>query len=250
MWRRVRGLKNTSAAHGHLLPEAVLLLIDSPLDEQRRVIDFGYRSQSLCMHSLISPQVSVSFSKTLLEDIRLKTLPNICLVVTLFASASVLFAQNFPTAIRKTRVQVGAEYSNANSDESIRRIGGISFYGTVDFYKDLGLEVDVHLLDFQTANDYAERTGLAGLRYSHPFGRFRPYIKGTGGIGQAVNQTSNVHLAAGHWGVYSIGGGLDYRLSRSINFRAIDVERQFWPNFPSNGLSPTVLSVGAAYRFH
>jgi hypothetical protein len=48
----------------------------------------------------------------------------------------------------------------------------------------------------------------------------------------------------------SIGGGVDFKLSRSINLRLVDYEYQRWDGFPPNGLNPNVLSFGVAYHFH
>jgi hypothetical protein len=42
---------------------------------------------------------------------------------------------------------------------------------------------------------------------------------------------------------------VDYRLTRSVNLR-VEYEFQKWFGFPPNDLTPQVLGIGAAYRFH
>ena len=39
-------------------------------------------------------------------------------------------------------------------------------------------------------------------------------------------------------------------VTRKINVRVIDFEYQQWPGFSPNGLSPYVITAGAAYTFH
>jgi hypothetical protein len=65
---------------------------------------------------------------------------------------------------------------------------------------------------------------------------------------------NNPNVSAGSlaYNMFAMGGGADYTLRRSINLRA-DAEYQQWASSASsfpNGLSPLVLSVGAAYHFH
>jgi hypothetical protein len=49
-----------------------------------------------------------------------------------------------------------------------------------------------------------------------------------------------------------MGGGIEYRLNNAINLRVADFEYQHWSTttIAPNGLTPEVLSVGAAYHFH
>ena len=50
------------------------------------------------------------------------------------------------------------------------------------------------------------------------------------------------------YGVFAIGLGLDYRVTPHVNVRG-DFEAQRWPNFPPDGLTPYVTTIGAAYAF-
>ena len=48
--------------------------------------------------------------------------------------------------------------------------------------------------------------------------------------------------------MYAPGVGIDIRIKSYLNVRC-DFEYQQWPSFPPSGLSPAVLSIGAAYHF-
>ena len=145
-------------------------------------------------------------------------------------------------------------YSNANSDLTSKRIAGVSAYATFDMYKNFGLEADVHLLSLWTPQDFAEKSYLVGIRYSRHIRRYQPYVKGLGGIGQTIAQqpyvTSFIQDTPEHFAAFAIGAGVDVRLPHNINLRAIDFEEQFWPAFDPHGITPKIISVGVAYRFH
>jgi hypothetical protein len=50
------------------------------------------------------------------------------------------------------------------------------------------------------------------------------------------------------YNLIGVGGGVDYRLLRFLNLRG-EYEYQHWFDFPPNGLTPSVVTIGAAYRF-
>jgi hypothetical protein len=56
-------------------------------------------------------------------------------------------------------------------------------------------------------------------------------------------------LASLAYNIGAIGAGLDYRIVPGMNAR-VDFEHQQWFGFPPNGLTPWIVSIGAAYRFH
>jgi len=168
----------------------------------------------------------------------------------LLLSAGSAHGQAIPLATRPGLLQVGAGYSNGSTDELSKRISGASVYATFDFAQHLGAEADVHYLNFGTPQDFAEDEYLIGPRYVYRIRRYEPYLKVLVGIGQTKDQAS-YRVAPGTPGSYfaaSFGGGLDIRLSHGINVRAVDFERQEWFGFPPNGLTPTVLTFGVAYR--
>jgi len=169
------------------------------------------------------------------------------------AATTQLEGQALPTATRAGNLQAGFGVSNAQSDEYIPRISGITGYVTFDIFRHIGIEADIHVLNVITPDDFVEDTYLAGVRYVWHFKHLDPYAKILAGIGKTSIQQPSLAQAPGTPGTYmaiAAAGGLDIRLPHHINVRAIDFEYQTWPNFPPTGLSPTVITCGAAYRFN
>ncbi len=94
-----------------------------------------------------------------------------------------------------------------------------------------------------------EKTYEIGPRYSRTYrGRFSPYVKGLYGRG-VFNFTYRGETTANlAYNMLGLGGGLDYKLLRHVNVRG-EYEYQRWFGFPTNGLSPSVVTIGGAYRF-
>ena len=172
---------------------------------------------------------------------------------------SIVHAQATATAsIGNT--QVGGGFSYAHPDFWTTSVGdpkyadsgisGITLFADYDFNTHLGAEADFHSISLITALDRAETTTLVGPRIMIPYGRFTIYGKALIGLGDLSiqEQADNEGLQGGSGIVYSYGGGLDIQYSPSIVIRAIDFENQKW-NFYGGGISPTVLTFGAAYRF-
>jgi hypothetical protein len=161
-------------------------------------------------------------------------------------------AQALPAATRGGLLQVGGTYTNANTDEFTQRITGFTAYATYDLTNHFGVEADLHFLDLITPHDFAENSYMIGPRYVYRHGRFEPYGKLLVGIGSTKAQSlyGNAPGTPGSYGAFAFGGGLDIHFSHHLQVRAIDYEYQMWPGFPPNGLTPTMISVGAAYRFH
>ena len=165
-----------------------------------------------------------------------------------------LHAQASPTASSPGSLQIGGIFSLVNSDYGTPKLKGYGFYATFDFKEHLGIEAE-----FQQADDpdprvaIYERTYEVGPRYVRRYGRLAPYAKllygrgvfnyppifGDPNGGAAANLAYNLGAA---------GAGLDFRLLRSVNLRA-DYEYQWWFSFPPNDLTPSVISVGVAYKF-
>jgi hypothetical protein len=159
-------------------------------------------------------------------------------------------AQAVPAASKPSRLQLGAGFTYARPDYSTP-IKGISAYGDFDFTHHLGIEGDLHFVKIWTPADIAENSYLVGPRVKFQFGRLTPYAKALGGIGQFQYQyPSQFPKATSYtYGVYAFGGGLDYHASRHLNIRPFDIEFQKWPGFRPNGLTPIVMTFGAAYAF-
>lgn len=180
-----------------------------------------------------------------------------CATFTLPSLHAPLLAQASATATKKLDLQAGGEFALTNSDYYTQYFKGYGAYATLDFYKRFGGYFGAEL-DFRQANGPSstyERTYEVGARYSRQYGRFHPYIKGLVGRGvwnappfPGTNESEG-NLA---YNMFAGGAGVDYNFNRFLNLRG-DFEYQKWGSDPvllPNGLSPYVISIGAAYHFH
>jgi hypothetical protein len=163
-------------------------------------------------------------------------------------------AQAAPTATRLGSVQVGAGFSFAIPDYGPTYIKGFTIYGDVNLRHRLGVEADVHYISILTPTDIGEDTYLVGPRFSLVRqGRVNAYVKVLGGVGRFQYQSGTYpHPHTDTYGVFSVGGGVDFRASEHISIRAVDIEAQKWPGygtpgFAAHGLSPFVTTFGVAY---
>jgi opacity protein-like surface antigen len=172
----------------------------------------------------------------------------IVIATTLLASPVLLSAQAAPTASRAGDLQIGGGFSNANTDYLPQRVNGGTAYFDFDFYRHLGVEGEFRFLKDGGTNIY-EKTYEIGGRYSRVYkDRYQPYGKlmyGRGVFNFATDGQTTANLA---YNMIAAGGGMDYRALPHLNIRA-EFEYQRWLGFPPNGLSPTVVTIGAAYRF-
>jgi opacity protein-like surface antigen len=153
-----------------------------------------------------------------------------------------------PTATRAGDLQIGGGValgsSNYNFNTS-RLVGGV-FYTTFDIRTHWGAEFNFHQNKSTTDSTVYERTYEVGPRLYVLKGNFEPYLKALYGRG-VYNFSNNVANIA--YNIYTVGGGADFRVRRSLNVRA-DYEYQTWPGFPLATLHPNVITVGVAYHFH
>jgi opacity protein-like surface antigen len=183
---------------------------------------------------------------------RLRTLVLICL---LGMAPAALRGQALPTATRSGSLQVGGTFDLANTDYRPNKFKGYGFYATFDFKYHFGIEGEFHQVnDPNAAEGIYERTYEIGPRYVLHYKRFEPYVKAMYGRGvfnyPSVGNSTTGRLGANiAFNLVAIGGGVDYRLMRSVNLRA-EYEYQDWLQFPPNGLTPMMLNFGAAYHFH
>jgi hypothetical protein len=162
------------------------------------------------------------------------------------AATPLLRAQEIPTETRAGELQIGIGYSDSSPDYTEDKFKGPSIYATFDFRDHIGIEGDFHYVSGGNQQIY-EKTYEIGPRYVWHPGKFDPYVKLLVGRGVFNYPDNTANLA---YNMYSFGGGLDYRATRYLNVRIIDLEMQKWGSFPPNGLSPTVFTFGVAYRFH
>lgn len=176
-------------------------------------------------------------------------------ILRLTTSAICLHAQAKPTASRAGDLQVGATFNLASPDYGPNTLRGVGAYATFDFRPHLGIEAN-----FRQLNDPDGREGIyernfeVGPRYGFHIGPLSPYAKLM--IGRGIFQfppdprhPQNGSVANLAYTMWAGGLGADYSIRPSFNVRA-DYELQHWVNFPPNGLSPHVFSLGIAYRFH
>jgi hypothetical protein len=129
------------------------------------------------------------------------------------------------------------------------------FYATYHLVQHFRIEADFRQLDNSGAKaPIYERTFEFGPQYTFLSGPLRPYVKGMFGRGVFNFPPSPDNLGAGSvanlaYNMFAPGGGVEYRFQKPINLR-LEYEHQRWFGFPPHGLSPQVVSVGIAYRFH
>lgn len=167
--------------------------------------------------------------------------------------APLLHGQASPTASRAGDLQVGGGFSSAASDYGRRFNGGFAYFD-FDFRQHFGIEGNFHFVKQSNYTLY-EKTYEIGGRYLRTYGNFVPYGKVMYGRGvfnfppcppPADQSKACANLA---YNLYALGAGVDYKLNTSIHLRG-DFEYQRWPGFPPTGLTPVLISVGAAYHFH
>jgi hypothetical protein len=168
----------------------------------------------------------------------------LCLA-SLLVLVPTLRAQAIYTATRTSRIQAGVGGSYIQPDYADKAILGISAWGDYDFNSFLGLEATIHLGDLITPNDFTEVSYLVGPRLLYHRRKLTVYGKAMIGHATITNQLKGGESSG--FNTYAYGGGLEYRLGRKFNLRAIDVELQQWPNFEPHTLSPMLYTVGLSY---
>ncbi|WP_158942472.1 outer membrane beta-barrel protein [Granulicella sp. S190] len=166
-----------------------------------------------------------------------------------------LNAQALPTATAAGVLQIGGTFNYADSDYAPEKIKGGGFYATFDFKYHFGIEGEFHQVnDPEPTVAIYERTYEIGPRYVRHYGRLDPYVKVMYGRGvfnypPVFDDPKGGAAANLAYNLAAVGVGVDYRLLRSVNVR-VEYESQRWFGFPPNGLTPSLLGIGAAYRFH
>src|SRR5260370_24366929 len=173
-------------------------------------------------------------------------LTRIVIVIGLLSTASILHAQFEPTATKVLDLKVGGSFATANSDYGGRYNGGAAYINR-DFLQDLGVEGEFHCVK-DSAGLY-EKTYEVGGRYFRTYRKFVPYGKVMYGRGvfnfPALPDGFRANLA---YNLAAAGIGVDYKVKRYLYVRA-DWEYQNWFGFQNSSLSPSILTVAAAYHF-
>jgi hypothetical protein len=167
-------------------------------------------------------------------------------------SLSMAHAQDVPAATQGGQLRVGLAVSLNNTDYATKKTTGGTVFANFAFTDRFGVEADIHYLNGITPEDFGENSYVIGPRFAYRVhGRYSPYVKVMAGIGSTVADEPYVKRTGsvpGSYGIFAFGGGLDIDIPHNLTVRAIDFELQRWPGFEPNGLSPTVISIGIAYR--
>ena len=178
------------------------------------------------------------------------------LACALALTAPHIHAQASATATGNA-LSVGLAFQNADPDYGPSRSSGLGAYANFDFARYLGLTAEVNVPTAFSNVIYPERTFLFGGRGTFRRGRYGVYGKVLGGLAYAGNNsTVDPGITAGqlinandHFGVLAGGFGVEYRLDRPLTLR-VDFESQHWLGYQPNSLTPNIISIGGAYRFH
>jgi hypothetical protein len=166
--------------------------------------------------------------------------------IGLLGVAPMMRAQAVPTGERIGNLKVGGGFSSARSDYADRYNGGAA-YINFDFLPHLGVEGEFHYV--KDSSDLYEKTYEVGGRYFRTYRKFVPYGKVMYGRGvfnfpplpDGFRPNLAYNLVAG-------GVGVDYKVKPYLYVRA-DWEYQMWMGFQNSSLSPSIITIGAAYRF-
>ena len=173
-------------------------------------------------------------------------LTRVIIFIGLLGAAPMLHAQAAPTASRIGDLKIGGGFSTANSDYGGRYNGGAA-YVNFDFRPHIGVEGEFHFV--KDSNDLYEKTYEVGGRYFRTYKRFVPYAKAMYGRGvfnfPLLPNGSRANLG---YNLMAGGLGVDYRVKPWLYVRA-DGEYQNWFGFQNSSLSPSILTIGAAYHF-
>lgn len=126
-----------------------------------------------------------------------------------------------------------------------RKMLGITAFVDAESRRRLGIEAEGRLLKFhETANVHAS-TYLLGPRFHWKLGRWEPYGKAL--IGEGLF-TFPYEFRHEHDLVIAPGGGLDIRINRILQIRAVDAEYQVWPQFSFGSMTSAGVSAGLRFR--
>jgi hypothetical protein len=160
-------------------------------------------------------------------------------------------AQAAPAVIRRLdTLSIGTNFSAYRLNYGERSLQGAAVYVDANYTWRYGLEAEGRWLWLHQRDGVRDSTYLIGprLQFNGPRDeqrKLRPYTKFLIGVAQFRYPYG---YATGRYFVLAPGGGIDYRLSRRIRFRLVDVEYQLWPQFTYGTLSSFGISSGIRVR--
>ena len=122
---------------------------------------------------------------------------------------------------------------------------GFALYSSFDFKPHFGAEISFRQTTPSYGANVSERTYEIGARYVYPIRSLKPFARAMYGRG-VFNYPDNIANLA--YNLYSLGAGVDFSLTRSLNVRA-EYEHQHWFGFPLTPLQPNLATIGVAYHF-
>jgi opacity protein-like surface antigen len=190
--------------------------------------------------------------------------PKLALCSFFFAAALPIYSQVVPAASESSvPLSVGAGISNFDLDFGPgRRMEGVTAWvdwnvpHTPSVLSGFGLEIEGRDINFgrpssltQMRQDTAEGGPIYTLRHYRDFHPYAKYLIGIGSIDFPHIPGTPSWYTHDTRTVYAPGGGLEYKVFRSIWVRG-DYEYQFWPKiFGPHSLNPNGVTVGAMYDF-
>jgi hypothetical protein len=163
----------------------------------------------------------------------------------LLGGAPLLHAQATSTASRAGDLQVGAAFTLAKPDYEQQFFHGFTAYVDFDLRAHLGLEAEFHQVSSTTSDQSFQRTYLIGPRYFRTYGPLVPYLKVMVGRGDFNYPFGLTDLS---YTLYAGAIGSDCKLGPHLRLRA-QYELQSWSGFSNAGLTPQLITIGAAYHF-
>jgi len=163
----------------------------------------------------------------------------------LLGGSSIAHAQATAAATRAGDLQVGVGYTSAQPDYSPHRFTGYAAYADFDFRPNLGIEAEIHKVNTSGNDQSYQMTYDVGVRYFRTYGRVVPYVKAMVGRGDFNYPYGYTNLS---YTLYAGGVGADFKVSTHLRVRG-EYEYQRWTSFTPNGLTPQLITIGAAYHF-
>lgn len=195
----------------------------------------------------------------------LKPCMGLTLALLFTCSSCAAFAQTVPDGSERTvHITVGGGVSGYNPDHGHGHLLGGTLW--VDYrpnrlpniLRGLGVELEARDLNYGRSLpaqwNLRQDTAEGGLIYSWPhYHNLRPYAKYMAGFGNTDYGDYDTQMRDhDSRTISSMGGGVDYRVSRDFWVRA-DYEYQIWPDFfkattPAGKLNPQGFTLGVMYQ--
>ncbi|WP_263357370.1 porin family protein [Acidicapsa ligni] len=175
------------------------------------------------------------------------------LAALFFLSTLPVLAQVAPAArISGLPLGVGAGLSDYSVDYGPgRRMLGVSAWADYSLFHGLGIEAEGTSILWDKPSSLPrmkQETIKGGAIYKyHQVFHVRPYVKGLIGLGKIDFPSINPLYTQDTFTMYAIGGGVEYKVWKTLSVRG-DYEYQYWSNYQgSNYLNPNGFTIGATY---